>query len=213
MIRKYLESLISNSTKLKEIPERVQKILYNFIKDNGYFPKKFLTTYEISRLDFNFYGGTRKIQNDQAGMILAFFIISEVTVQQILLHMKNNFVEFKKYPNIDKTAKYIGSIIHYLTRDTFINNPIKLNSLLPLMNYYRNNHLYKKEVESQDNIFDNIVLNDEDEYADFLIPENSITQFLELNAEFVDTFKNYVYSWACRLGKLIRLKYQKYDEN
>ena len=212
MIRKYLESLISR-TKLADIPVKVQKILYNFIKDNGYFPKNFLTTYEISRLDFNFYGGTRKIQNDQAGKILAFFIISGVTVQQILLHMKDNFVEFKKYPNIDKTAKYIGSIIHYLTRDTFINNPTKLNSLLPLMNYYRNNHLYKKEVESQDNIFENIVLNDEDEYACFLIHENAIIQFLELNAEFVDTFKNYVYSWACRLGKLIRLKYQKCDEN
>ncbi len=45
------------------------------------------------------------------------------------------------------------------------------------MNYYRNNHIYKREVESQDNIFENIVLNDEDEYADVLIPENSITQF------------------------------------
>ena len=213
MIRKYLESLIRFSTKLTDIPVKVQKILYNFIKDNGYFPKNYLTTFQISRLDFNFYGGTKKIQNDQAGMILAFFIISEVTVQQILLHMKNNFVEFKKYPNIDKTAKYIGSIIHYLTRDTFINNPIKLNSLLPLMNYYRINHLYKKEVEFQDNNFDNIVLNDEDEYADFLIPENSITQFWNLNPEFVETFKNYVYSWACRLGKLIRLKYQKCDEN
>ena len=65
MIRKYLDSLISY-TKLTDIPVKVQKILYNFIKDNGYFPKKFLTTYEISRLDFNFYGGTRKIQNDQA---------------------------------------------------------------------------------------------------------------------------------------------------
>ena len=89
---------------------------------------------------FNFYGGTKKIQNDQAGMILAYFIISGVTVQQILLHMKNIFVEFKNYPNIDITAKYIGSIIHYLTRDTFINNPTKLNSFLPLMNYYRNVH-------------------------------------------------------------------------
>ena len=54
---------------------------------------------------------------------------------------------------------------------------------------------------------------DDDEIADLLIPESSITEFWNLNADFVETFKNYVYSWACRLGKLIRLKYQKSDPN
>ena len=120
--------------------------------------------------------------------------------------MKNNFVEFKNYPNIDITAKYIGSIIHYLTRDTFINNPTKLYCLFSLMNYYRNNHIFNKEVELAVDIVDsNILVNDEeeDEFANFLILENAITPFYNLNPEFVDTFKNYVYSWACRLGKLI----------
>ena len=54
---------------------------------------------------------------------------------------------------------------------------------------------------------------DEDEFADLLIPESSITEFWTLNPQFVETFKNYVYSWACRLGKLIKLKYQKSDVN
>ncbi len=54
---------------------------------------------------------------------------------------------------------------------------------------------------------------DYDEFAESLIPESSITQFWNLNSEFIETFKEYVYSWACRLGKLIRLKYQKSDPN
>ena len=97
---------------------------------------------------------------------------------------------------------------------TFNNNPTMLKEILALMNYYRNYHIYNKAVESQDDIFNNnMVFRDEDEFADYLVPESSITEFWTLNAEFVETFKNYVYSWACRLGKLIRLKYQKSDPN
>ena len=214
MIRKYLESLISNSTKIQDIPERVQQIIYNYIKDKNYFPKKYLSTYQINRVDFNFNGGTKKLQDDQVGMLVAFLIISSVTVQQILLHMKDNFVEFRNYPNIDISAKYVGSILHYLTRDTFNNNPVMLKEILALMNYYRNYHIYNKAVESQDDIFNNnMAFRDEDEFADHLIPESSITEFWNLNADFIETFKDYVYRWATRLGKLIRLKYQKSDPN
>ena len=121
LIKKYLENLISRSTKLVDIPERVQKIIYDFIKERAYYPKKYLSTFQVNRIDYNFYGGTKGLTDDQIGMIVAFLIISGVTVQQILLHMKENFVEFRNYPNIEITAKYIGSIMHYLTRDTFQN--------------------------------------------------------------------------------------------
>jgi hypothetical protein len=214
MIRKFLESLITNSTKLQDIPERVQLILYSYIKDKAYFPKNYLSTYQINRVDYYFYGSTKNVKPDQVGMLIAFLIISVVTVQQILLHMKENFVEFRNYPNIDITGKYVGSIMHYLVRDTFNNNPTMLKEILALMNFYRNYHIYNKAVESQDDIFNNnMAFKDEDEFADFLVPESSITEFWSLNAEFVQTFKNYVYSWATRLGKLIRLKYQKSDPN
>ena len=214
MIRKYLEALISNSTKLADVPERVQQIIYSYIKDKGYFPKKYLSTYQINRVDYNFNGGTKNLKDDQVGMLVAFLIISGVTVQQVLLHMKDNFVEFRNYPNIDISAKYIGSIMHYLTRDTFNNNPTMLKDILALMNYYRNYHIYNKAVESQDDIFNNnMAFRDEDEFADYLVQESSITEFWNLNPQFVETFKNYVYSWACRLGRLIRLKYQKTDPN
>ena len=128
--------------------------------------------------------------------------------------MKDNFIEFRKNKNIDISAKYVGSIMHYLTRDTFNNNPVKLNDFFVLMNYYRNYHTYNKDVENKDNIFENNMdFIDEDDFAVFLIPESSITEFWNLNAEFIETFKNDVYSWACVLGKSIRLKYQKKDLN
>ncbi len=215
MIRKYLESLIANSTKLIDIPERVQQIIYSYIKDRGYFPKNYLSTYQINRIDYNFYGGTKKLQGDQVGMLLALLIISGITVQQILLHMKDCFVDFKNFPNIEISAKFIGSIMHYLVRDTFNTDPTMVKDVLALLNYYRNYHIYNKDVEGQNEVFNsnNVEFKDIDEFADYLVPESTITEFWNLNPDFVDLFKNYVYSWATRLGKLIRLKYEKGDIN
>ena len=215
LIKKYLENLISRSTKLIDIPERVQQIIYSYIRDKGYYPKNYLSTYQINRIDFNFYGGTKNLQGDQVGMLLAMLIISGITVQQILLHMRDCFIDFKNYPNIEISAKYVGSIMHYLVRDTFHTDPTMLKEVLALMNYYRNYHIYNKEVEEQNNVFSssNAEFKDIDEFADYLVPESTITEFWNLNPQFVDMFKNYVYSWATKLGKLIRLKYEKSDAN
>ena len=215
LIKKYLENLISRSTKLIDIPERVQQIIYSYIRDKGYYPKNYLTTYQINRIDFNFYGGTKNLQGDQVGMIVAMLIISGITVQQILLHIRDCFIDFKNFPNIEISAKFIGSIMHYLVRDTFHTDPTMLKEVLALMNYYRNYHVYNKEVEEQNNLFgnSNVEFKDIDEFADYLVPESTITEFWHLNPQFVDMFKNYVYSWATKLGKLIRLKFEKSDTN
>ena len=214
MIKKFLENLISKSTKLQDIPERVQKIIYEYIKDRAYFPKKYLTTFQVYRIDFNFYGGTKNLNDEQIAMLLSFLLISGVAVQQILLHMKDVFIEFRNYPNIEISAKYIGSIMHYLVRDTFSNNPTMIREILALLNYYRNYHLYNEQVEKQEDIFNTgMAFIDNDEFAEFLVPENNITEFWNLNTAFVDTFKNYVYAWSNRLAKLIKLKYQKSDVN
>ena len=128
--------------------------------------------------------------------------------------MRDIFVEFKKFPNIDISAKYIGSIIHYLTRDTFNNEPSIFKEIIALMNYYRNYHLFNEQVEKQQDIFEsNMVYIDNDEFAEFLIPENTINKFWTFNTSFVETYKNFIFSWACKLGKLIKLKYQRGDPN
>ena len=82
----YINNLKSN---LDEIPEIVQNILYKYIKDNSYFPKKYLSKFEINRLDFKFYGETKNISSKHSAMILSYLIINGVTIQQILLHLKD----------------------------------------------------------------------------------------------------------------------------
>ena len=113
IIKKFMENLISRSSKLSDIPTKVQKILYEFIKNRAYFPKKYLSTYQVNRIDFEFYGGARLITVPQAGMIISYLLICGICVQQILLHMRDVFIEFTKFPYIDISGKYIGSIMHF----------------------------------------------------------------------------------------------------
>ena len=217
MIKKFMENLIAKTTKLSDISEKIQEIIYQYIKERAFFPKQYLTTFQTNRMDFEFYGSTRNVTSAQAGMILAFLLICGVLVQQVLLHMRDIFKEFKQYPKVDVSGKYIGSIIHYLTRDTFISNPKVATSCLGLFNYYRNYHIYNEQIEKQEDSFKGMLTlegtENEDEYAEFLIPEHEITQFWDLNPAFVETFRKFIYSWSVKLAKVIRLKFSKNDPN
>ena len=214
IMKKYIENLITNTTKISLIPNEIQKVMYKYTKDKNYFPKKYLTSFQVNRLEFDVYGATQNVTDAQAGMILAYLIICGVSVQQILLHMKDVFPEFKHYPYINITGKYIGSILHYLTRDTFAKEPEMTKELLLLLNYYRNYHLYNEQVERKRDEFRNneIDIKDIDEFEESLITEDYITLFWDLNKAFINTFKDYIYAWGVRLSGIIKRKY-KLDDN
>ena len=213
IIKKFMENLISRSSKLSDIPTKVQKILYEFIKPRAYFPKKYLSTYQVNRIDFEFYGGARLITVPQGGMIISYLLICGICVQQILLHMRDVFIEFTKFPYIEISGKYIGSIMHYLTRDTFMYDPGLIQDIFALFNFYRNYHVYNEQIEKQHDIFSGqLILQDtenEDEYSEYLIDENDISEFWNLNPKFVETYKNFIYTWSCKLSKALKLKYEK----
>jgi hypothetical protein len=78
------------------------------------------------------------------------------------------------------------------------------------LNYYRNYHLFNEQVEKQRDAFNNDAeFRDADEFEEYLIPEESITKFWELNKQFINTYKNFIYAWAVKLAGLIRRKYKK----
>lgn len=212
-----MENLIAKTTKIGDIPHKIQEILYEYIRERGYFPKDYLTTFQVNRLDFEFFGGMRNVTVPRAGMVLAYLIICGVFVQQILLHIRDVFTEFKKYKSIETSALYIGSIIHYLTRDTFIHGPRVVKTCLGLFNYYRNYHSYNEYIEKQKDSFKGALelqgTENDDEYGEFLVPENDISDFWKFNSAFVDTYKKFIYGWAVKLAKLIMLKFGKGDPN
>ena len=219
VIKKYIEYLISGTSKLSKIPERVQQILYEYIKDGAYFPKKYLSTFQISRLNFEFYGATKNLTDEQSSMILAFLLLSVVSSQRILCNIRETVKEFRNYPNVIISTKYVAAIIHYLTIETFKKDLESLDDIYALFNYYRNYHLNNdfiekkenKDISKDDYLFEGLPNIDEDEYQKFFIPREEIEDFFSTNQTFVDTFKNYIYIWALKLAKLIKEKFSKKD--
>ena len=201
-INLYIDNLKSN---LDEIPENVQNILYKYIKDNSYFPKKYLSKFEINRLDFNFYGATKNLSLKHSAMNLSYLIINGVTVQQILLHLKEVFTEYSECNNIEKAAINLGSVLHHLVKKIF-GKKLKLkNDVLALFNYYRNYHLFDENIEKlKDKITEKIDIEEndsEDEYNKNLLPIHKIKIFFNENNKLLDEFMDNIYNWAKDLSK------------
>jgi len=207
IIKIFINNLKSNSN-LDDIPENVQNILYKYIKDNSYFPKKYLSKFEINRIDFNFYGETRNISELHSAMILSYFIINGVTVQQILLHIKDVFIEYNNSYNVEKAAINLGSVLHYIVKKTFEKKLKVKNDVIALFNYYRSYHLFDKKIEKLKDKFNQKIIIEEnendDEYNKNLLPLNDIKIFFNENNQIIEEFMDSIYNWAIELSKNLR---------
>ena len=210
LLRKGLEGIVKNGSEAKALPSRIREILYNYIKIGAYYPQNFLTTFEINRLGFDFYGGlgvyVKKTQSfEQSGMIITNLLLRQVLVRIVLLNVKENFMEFRNYPYIEITTKYIGSVLHYIMRDTFKNNPVMNRELLSLFNYYRNYHIYNSELEKQKDVYsNNLKFLDNDDFEKFLIPEKDISKMWKFEKESITNFSDYLLKWAVKIAGEIK---------
>ena len=203
---------------MEQIPEEVQKIIYRFIKKKTYFPKYYLTFFEINRLNFDFYGSCLNNSLEQSAMILSYLLISSITVQQIFLNIQFIFKQLESYDNISLWAKYLGSIMYYLSRKTFINKlKIKNYNYLNLFNYYRCYHIRNEIIDKENNI--EILLgikesninekNDKEICTQFLIDKKIIDNYLKNNSETIETFSNILFEWSMNLSKFILNRFDK----
>ena len=117
---------------------------------------------------------------------------------------------FNNYNNVISNCKYIGTLLHYLTKETFSENPKKKNDIISLLNYYRNYHLYENKILEQNDIFEDISYNDDkDQYNKFLLNKWKVDNFLDNNPNFVETYKVFISKWAIKLSKLIRKEFNQ----
>jgi hypothetical protein len=207
IIKIFIENLESS---LDELPLEVQAVLKEYIKQKSYFPKKYLSKFQINRIDFNFYGGTENLTTCQGAMILSHLIINGVSVQQILLHIRDVFIEYSGCYEIDRAVKNIGSILHYLVIDIFKKKQKKINDILALFNYYRNYHLNSEQIEPlKDKINKKINIEEnenEDEYSASLLSYREVKDFFNENSKYINEFKEDIYNWSIELVKKIKNK-------
>ena len=207
------------SSKLSKIPERIQQAIYEYIKDGAYFPRKYLTTFQISRLNFEFYGATKNLTDEQSAMLLAFLLLSVVASQKILCNIRETVKQYKDEVNVLISSKYVAAILHYLVKETFKKDIESLDDIYALFNYYRNYHIDNefiekseiKDISKEDYEFEGLPNVNEDEYSKFFTKEEEIEDFFSMNESFVSAFKNYIFIWALKLAKLIKEKFSKKD--
>ena len=219
VIQKYVEYIVLGSSKLSKIPERMQQIIYEYIKDGAYFPKKYLTTFQICRLNFEFYGATKNLTDEQCGMIVGFLLLSVVSSQKILCNIRESVKQLRDYANVIISSKYVAAVLHYLIKETYKEDVESMDDIYSLFNYYRNYHLDNefiekneiKDISKEDYSFEGMPNINEDEYGKFFIGQEDIEVFFSTNGSFVETFKNYIFIWAIKLAKLIKEKFSKKD--
>ena len=207
ILTKFETNLLNKTSKPSDVPEKIQDILQKFIKENTYLPKKYLSTFEINRLDFNFFGQINNINQNQAAMILVYLIVSRAMIQKILLLPTQSLPQYKNSKNIQQSCFMLGSILHYLVRGAFSKFTPLVKKFLPLVNYYRNYSEMKNNIEDQiENNPDDFINEDIDEICFNLIAENDLNQFWKENASWADSFKQKIFDWGLSLVKIISSK-------
>ena len=120
-LKMFLDEL-NSSIKRKKISEDI-KNLFKFVFDpNNYITFKFLSCFELSRLEIK-DGYITEINSEEKKMIIAFHIILKIIIKHFLLNLK--FFEEEDISKIDDihkiNFKVIGSIIYYEVIELFKN--------------------------------------------------------------------------------------------
>lgn len=159
-LKLFLKTLIVNATEIQELNTKVQEILYSYIRDRVYFNKHFLSSFEVNRLKFNFFGETTENTKSGRAMILSYLIIIKTFIHYGLLNDENidnenniaNNANILNEFNITKTTKMFikifVSILHFITRETFRNKPVMIRNKNNLCNYYRNYQIYNSDIDN-----------------------------------------------------------------
>ena len=220
-INDFLYNLKIKTNDIKQIPEDVQKLLYRYIKKNAYFPREYMNLFHIKRLNFDFYGSCINNTLEESAMILCYFVISCISVQQIFLRINHIFPELKPYENIYIASKYIASILYYLERNAFVKATKTNNNYIDIFNYYRSYNLKNDAIEKENNIkvllgisknvsiikFREYLSNDI--YNKLLVDDKSIDKFWENNFRIMKKISNSLFVWSINLAKKILDKHEK----
>lgn len=213
-LKKFFKTLILNATEIKEISLKVQEMLYSYIRDGIYYSKNFLSSFEINRLKFNFFGETLDNTKSSRGMLLALLIVSKVFIHSGILKSDDDdhdvFYPGQINENLSDFLDIFGSLLQFIVRETFRNRPVMMRNRNNLNNYFRNYKIFNPEIEEPitDYITD-LNYSDIDEYYNNMIDESFVFSYCSRYSKFVADLQDSIYKWSVLLGNHLRRKYGK----
>lgn len=221
LINLFIKNLLSKSAKNVDIPEVILQILFKVIKSKTFYPKNYLNSFELNRLNFGLNGDVKNFANENVmGMLIAFLVISKSAIQTIFLKPIGNIEQVKTFKNIEISMRFVGSILHLILQDAFAAQLPVANDKISLFNYFRNYKIVNAEVEKQKDTIIAFGLNgvgvdssfqmpDRDSLNGALIDEAIFKEFMQLNKNWVEAVKKYILQWSIGLARYIKLKYDK----
>lgn len=211
-LKLFLKTLIKNCTEISEILIHIQELIYQYIRDGIYFKKNFLSTFEINRLKFNFFGETTDNTKSARAMLLCFLVISKAFIHNGLLKMNDDdvFDEFYLSDEQKKFLKIFASLLHFITRESFRNKPVMFRNRNNLANYYRNYKIYNPDIEEEITDFiTDLNFTDIDEYYHDMIDEDLVFAYFRRHRKFMENYKESLYNWAVLLANHLKRRFGK----
>jgi len=217
----FIKNILAKSTKNVDIPDVILQIMFKLINKNSSYPRNYLNSFELNRMNFGLNGDIKNISNDNImGMLIAFLIISKSAIQTIFLKPLANIEQVKNFKNIEISMKFLGSILHYIVQETFLVSLPILKDKISLFNYFRNYKIIDPSIENQktnlisisssniniNNVFE---LNDKDNLNGALIDDAVFKEFMQVNKNWVEAMKKYILQWSIGLARYIKLKFEK----
>jgi hypothetical protein len=199
----FFDQLFQNVSKPADIPDEIRGIFAKFILTSVYFPKKYLTSFEINRLNFNLNGSLAKVKDSSASMIIGLLVFSRIICQKILLKITSHFPVVSEIEYLKDNFKQFASIIHYTAIYIYKAKTSISRNAIPLLNYYRN-YKEKPKFDTYDQ-FSNLIQfeslpQDHDQLAIGLFPYEESASFINFNKEWNQQIKGLIYEWSLALS-------------
>jgi len=206
LISEYLKDLENNCQNKDDIPPEVINRLLRYTKHKNYYPKDYLTSYEVHRLNFNYLGESSGKKPSTKSMLTSMLLISRITVQHLLMKIKQIFEETKDFQYIEQTCKTLGSLLHYLVQITFFTSPKKLMEVIPIINYNKIYGIKDPVLENAFKSFDpsKLKFTDIETLGQNLVPKKDLSKFFQQNEEWIIDMTVIIKNWTSKLVQFLK---------
>ncbi|OMJ81701.1 hypothetical protein SteCoe_17751 [Stentor coeruleus] len=162
-----------------------------YTSNKTFIPRNFLSPFEISRLEFNEFGGLVNQTDDKKRMMLCFFVISKIIIGEICLKPIEAGIPITKDSKTVMNLKMIGSIL----QNCVLLNYIKVNRRVADYSVEENEIIKRKRggkfsQKNEDNLSEKLLLVTEYEPS-----------YVYLN-QYIEMLKKRIYVWS---GEIVRI--------
>jgi hypothetical protein len=225
-VHKTFHDLTTNISTKEDIPDKIKKIMINYVTNNRILPEGFLTTFEFNRLEFDLQLRIFNMTADKQAMMVCFILLYRILVLEIFTNYsvyfrKLNRVRIKKEKspqpnpkskeqqeaeikeNIKHNFNLIIGITHYILKDAFLNTPKIYRE------HFKDIHVFKKLVVNaegtQKEFLETKLKADLIEFSELIPQDPKVEDFVRSNLRWVNMYKMSAFAFSIQFAELLNV--------